>query len=86
MVEHWKSPETGAEYPSRWIVRLAQEDLELEIIPQLADQENRSQILSDLYYWEGTVAILSSSGERLGRGYVELTGYGSKNLLPSALN
>ncbi len=86
VMEHWKSPETGADYPSRWIVRLAQENLELEVIPQLADQENRSQILSDLYYWEGTVTIQSSSGERLGRGFVELTGYGSKNLLPSALN
>ena len=84
--QHWKSPETGAEYPSRWMVRLAQEDLELEIIPQLAHQENRSRILSDLYYWEGAVTILSPSGERVGQGYVELTGYGTNSLIPSALN
>ena len=58
----------------------------MEIVPQLAYQENRSRILADLYYWEGAVTVLDSSGERLGQGYVELTGYGTGNLLPSALN
>ena len=82
----WKSPETGTQYPSRWRITLVLENLELEIVPQLADQENRSRILPDLYYWEGAVTILGSSGERLGQGYVELTGYGTENLLPSALN
>ena len=65
---------------------MPRENLELEIVPQLAYQENRSRILPDLYYWEGAVTILGSRGERLGQGYVELTGYGTGNLLPSALN
>lgn len=82
----WKSPESGTRYPSRWRITLVRENLELEIVPQLATQENRSRILSDLYYWEGAVTILGSSGQRLGQGYVELTGYGTGNLLPSALN
>ncbi len=82
----WESPETGTLYPSRWRITLPREKLEIEIVPQLAYQENRSRILSDLYYWEGAVTVLGSSGERLGQGYVELTGYGTGNLLPSALN
>ena len=82
----WKNPETGTQYPSRWRITLARENLEMEIVPQLAYQENRSRILADLYYWEGAVTVLDSSGERLGQGYVELTGYGTGNLLPSALN
>ena len=81
----WESTETGTPYPARWSITLAGENLEMEIVPQLAYQENRSRILSDLYYWEGAVTVLDSSGERLGQGYVELTGYGTGNLLPSAL-
>ena len=34
----WKSPETGAQYPSRWRITLVRENLELEIVPQLATQ------------------------------------------------
>lgn len=82
----WASPESGAQYPSHWRITLARENLELEIVPQLADQENRSRILSDLYYWEGAVTVLGVDGGRLGQGYVELTGYGTGNLLPAALN
>ena len=82
----WKSPETGTQYPSRWRITLARENLELEIVPKLAYQENRSRILPDLYYWEGAVTVLGAGGEKLGQGYVELTGYGTGNLLPSALN
>ena len=34
----WKSPETGTPYPSRWKITLARENLEMEIVPQLAYQ------------------------------------------------
>lgn len=73
---NWRSPHTGAQYPSRWILALAKENLDLELIPKLADQENRSQNVPDLYYWEGAVKIQNQSGSRMGQGYVELTGYG----------
>ncbi len=75
----WKSPETRAEYPSRWIVALPGEDLTMTIIPELEDQENRSQLLDNLFYWEGAVRIESLSGQPMGRGYVELVGYGTKS-------
>jgi predicted secreted hydrolase len=71
---YWKSPETGARYPSRWRMRLPSERLELEVIPLIPDQELRTSVR----YWEGAVGIHGTSrGEPVeGDGYVELTGYG----------
>lgn len=77
---HWTSPATGAVYPARWKLTLG--DVQYEIIPLLAEQENRSRLVLDLYYWEGAVSILNSAGEKIGQGYVELTGYGTNNRPP----
>jgi predicted secreted hydrolase len=69
----WRSPHTGAEYPSRWKLHILPLNLTLTLTPHLADQE-----LNVSYsYWEGAV---QASGQRLGvavsgNGYVELTGY-----------
>ena len=54
----------------------------MELIPELTDQENRSRLLKNLNYWEGAVTIRNRQGEKLGRGYVELTGYGKDNRPP----
>ena len=75
----WVSIETGAKYPSQWIVDLPGEGLRLEVIPELADQENRGRLLGGLFYWEGAVSVKDSGGKQIGRGYVEMTGYGTKN-------
>jgi predicted secreted hydrolase len=71
---YWKSPVSGARYPSRWRILLPSEGLELEVVPRIADQELRSSIR----YWEGAVGVRGTSrGEPVeGDGYVELTGYG----------
>jgi predicted secreted hydrolase len=69
----WRSPRTGASYPSRWTVQVPGAALTLDIEPYLADQE-----LDVSYaYWEGAVRC---EGQRAGQpvrgeGYVELTGY-----------
>ena len=75
----WKSPVTGASYPSRWTLRLPGDGLEVEVVPEMADQENRSWLIHTLFYWEGAVRVLSTDGKRIGKGYVELTGYGTKS-------
>ena len=73
-LDHWKSPESGTRYPSRWRLRLPSEGLELEVVPRVADQELRTTVR----YWEGAVGVGGTSrGERVdGDGYAELTGYG----------
>jgi predicted secreted hydrolase len=71
---YWKSPESGARYPSRWRLLLPSERLELEVIPLIPDQELRTSVR----YWEGAVGVRGTSrGKPVeGDGYVELTGYG----------
>lgn len=77
----WKSPSTGATYPARWSVGVpgASPPIAVEVVPELAGQENRGRLAGGLFYWEGAVAILDQRGGRIGRGYVELTGYGTGN-------
>ena len=78
----WTSPKTGAAYPAGWTLRIPAAGIAAVITPKLADQENRSALIPDLYYWEGSVEIESASGEHVGQGYVELTGYGENSRPP----
>ena len=69
----WKSPHSGAQYPSSWRLEVPEMGLSLEIEPYLADQE-----VSGAYtYWEGAVSIRGThAGQAVsGSGYVEMTGY-----------
>ena len=75
---HWQSPHTEGIYPSRWSLSIPQEQLALEVVVEIADQENRSGLISTLHYWEGAVRVLQN-GLQTGKGYVELTGYGTSS-------
>jgi predicted secreted hydrolase len=77
--DRWRSDGTGAEYPLRWELGVPQLGLEVTIAPLLEDQENVTALVPDLFYWEGAVEVLSGDGERIGEGYVELTGYGTRS-------
>ena len=74
----WQSPHTEGVYPSRWRLSIPQEQLDLEVVVEMADQENRSRLISTLHYWEGAVKLLQA-GRPVGKGYVELTGYGTSS-------
>jgi predicted secreted hydrolase len=69
----WRSPGSGATYPSGWRLHIPSEDIDLQIEPRLADQEMRLSFV----YWEGAVVVsgASAGGAVEGSGYVELTGY-----------
>lgn len=69
----WPSPNSGAEYPSGWRLKVPSLSLQLEITPSLADQEMNVSYT----YWEGAVDINGTlDGSQIsGMGYVELTGY-----------
>ena len=75
---HWQSPHTEGVYPSRWRLTIPREQLDLEIVVEMADQENRSGLIGALHYWEGAVKLLQD-GLPAGKGYVELTGYGTSS-------
>jgi predicted secreted hydrolase len=80
--DSWTSPESNAVYPARWTVDLPTEKLRLDLVPEVRDQENRSRLPGGVFYWEGAVTIRDSAGSLLGRGYVEMTGYGKDNRPP----
>lgn len=72
----WTGPTDGITYPSGWRVRFPAQELELELIPLVRDQE----MTMSFVYWEGAVTAAGTQGGVPigGRGYVELTGYGSR--------
>lgn len=69
----WRSPRTGIEYPIEWRVRLG--DRTLSLRPLMDDQENDTRGSTGSIYWEGAVRVLDENGARVGKGYLELTGY-----------
>ena len=73
VVEFWKSPNSGASYPAGWTLKLASENLDLEISPRMSDQELQTTVS----YWEGSVRVQGTqNGQPIqGVGYVEMTGY-----------
>jgi predicted secreted hydrolase len=77
--DFWMSPITKVTYPMRWTVKLSFERLYLDVVPEFPDQENLSHIQGIPSYWEGAVRVFGPDGKPVGRGYVELTGYGENN-------
>ena len=69
VLDRWKSPETGAVYPSKWQVSIPSHGIKLTVIPY----QNNQELNLSFVYWEGAVRAV---GDGLsGSGYVELTGY-----------
>jgi predicted secreted hydrolase len=75
----WRSQRTGTTYPVAWLVRAGPRLLALE--PLLDDQENDTRLTTGAVYWEGAVRA-REDGREVGRGYLELTGYGAPLALP----
>lgn len=71
----WRSPRTGADYPVAMSVAI--EGVTYEIEPLFDDQENDTRLTTGTVYWEGAV-IVSREKVRIGRGYLEMTGYAGK--------
>lgn len=69
----WRSPRTAIGYPVEWTVRAGDTTLTLE--PLMDDQESDTRRTTGAIYWEGAVRAFAG-GHEVGRGYLELTGYG----------
>jgi predicted secreted hydrolase len=69
----WRSPRTGTTYPVAWRVRAG--ELELSLEPLMDDQESDTRASVGAIYWEGAVRARTDT-KPVGRGYLELTGYG----------
>ena len=69
---HWRSPRTRALYPVAQRITVGERAFETE--PLMADQELDTAVAGSTIYWEGA-STLVEAGRRIGRGYLELTGY-----------
>ncbi|MEO8411003.1 MAG: lipocalin family protein, partial [Propionivibrio sp.] len=78
----WRSPRTNIDYPVEW--RLRVDDRELLLQPLLDDQELDSRRSTGAVYWEGAVRV-REGGKEIGRGYLEMTGYGEKLRVGSSI-
>ena len=77
VLEQWKSPRSGAVYPSAWRVHILPLDLVLTVSANLADQEMMTVASTGVIYWEGSVSATGVVDNQrvIAEGYVELTGY-----------
>jgi len=83
--DHWKSPHTGATYPSGWRLRVPRFDIDVAVTPTLRDQELDTRGTTMIVYWEGSCDVRGRHGDAdaEGRGYVELVGYDRSHESPS---
>ena len=72
-VRFWKSPLSQATYPVEWIVRTPADFYTVKAV--IDNQELDSRQSTGAIYWEGLSDLIDSNGKRVGRGYLEMTGY-----------
>ena len=79
VLRHWDSPRGGT-YPAQWKLAVRSLGLQLQLTPQLADQELATQPR----YWEGAVNVTGRRGAApiSAQGYVELVGYAQTQASP----
>ena len=72
-VRFWKSPLSQTTYPVEWIVRTPADFYTVKAV--IDNQELDSRQSTGSIYWEGLSDLIDSNGKRVGRGYLEMTGY-----------
>jgi predicted secreted hydrolase len=70
----WKSPSTGGQYPQRWDIT-CKGMAPFSVRALMSAQELVTPGSTDISYYEGAAQILDSGGHRVGKGYLEMTGY-----------
>lgn len=73
-IGQWRSPRSLFSYPESFLLRLGTREWTLQTLMQ--DQEIDARASTGGYYYEGAVQLLEQ-GKIVGRGYLELTGYGA---------
>ncbi len=74
----WRSPHSGAEYPSGITISAldptTDKRVEWKLLPLAKDQELTGRI-TGLAYWEGSCRVVDEHGNEIGSAFLELTGY-----------
>jgi predicted secreted hydrolase len=84
----WTSPHTGSKYPASWRVIVPSVEIELTVVPVMADQELDTRGTTMIVYWEGAcTADGTRAGRRVsGNAYAELVGYDRSHDQPSLMD
>ncbi len=72
----WASPSSKANYPVDWRIDTPAGVFNVKAL--LDNQELDSRGSTGAIYWEGLSDLLGASGQRVGRGYLEMTGYAAR--------
>jgi predicted secreted hydrolase len=72
----WTSPQSRGRYPVEWT--LTTPSGRYQITALLDAQELDSRSSTGTIYWEGVSELRDTQGQRLGRGYLEMTGYAGR--------
>jgi len=72
----WTSPLSKANYPVEWLVRTPADIYTVRAV--VDNQELDSRGSTGAIYWEGLSDLLDGNGRKVGRGYLEMTGYAGK--------
>jgi predicted secreted hydrolase len=75
----WSSAASSARYPVEW--RVATPAGAFGVRALLDDQELDSSASTGAIYWEGLAVLVDDTGPRVGRGYLEMTGYAKRLVL-----
>lgn len=76
-LRHWLSPASQARYPVQWRVDTPAGSFEVRALLDAQELDSRSS--TGTVYWEGLSELLDArSGQRVGRGYLEMTGYAGR--------
>ena len=74
----WTSPDTGGTYPIAPVLTVTHPEtgktLQYFVRPLVQKQEILGELIG-ISYWEGSINIENAEGEKIGIGYLELTGY-----------
>ena len=74
-LRHWRSPHTGAQYPVQWALHTPAGRHELRALLDGQELAGPGGSAIGTVYWEGLAELLDSRGQRVGLGYLEMTGY-----------
>jgi predicted secreted hydrolase len=78
-LRHWTSPSTRLRYPVAWRLHTPAGSFTVQAVVDAQELDSRQS--TGTVYWEGLSELLDSQGQVVGRGYLEMTGYGDRLVL-----
>ena len=72
----WRSPASNASYPVQWQVDTPAGRFKVQALMDAQELDSRAS--TGTIYWEGLSELLDSQGQRVGLGYLEMTGYAAR--------